>query len=204
MQYALHRRSLSLLESTFYRSSVNICSKSKRGEVDMQRRVAAAAVLACAFIASFAQAAVSPKVGEEPPPKLAWHAKLSDYRGKIVIISFWASWCAPCRHELGVLAAIQKQATRDKVVVFSVNWLEDARKFRELQRFFKDKQLDLNLISDSDGYIGNQYNVTAIPYMVIIGRDGRIAAIHVGYGEGEIDLFAAEINKLWNTAPNPG
>jgi peroxiredoxin len=170
----------------------------------MQRRWAAAVVLACALVAAVAQAAVSPKVGDEPPPKLAWHAKLSDYRGKIVIISFWASWCAPCRHELGVLAAIQKQATRDKVVVFSVNWLEDAGKFRELQRFFKDKQLDLTLISDSDGYIGNQYNVKAIPYMVIIGRDGRIAAIHVGYGEGEIDLFAAEINKLWNATPGPG
>jgi thiol-disulfide isomerase/thioredoxin len=203
MQYALHRRNLSLLESTFYRSAVNICTESKRGRLEMQRRLAAAVVLACALIASVGQAAVYPKVGDEPPPKLAWHAKLSDYRGKIVIVSFWASWCAPCRHELGVLAAIQKQATRDKVVVFSVNWLEDARKFRELQRFFKDKQLDLNLISDSDGYIGNQYNVTAIPYMVIIGRDGRIAAIHVGYGEGEIDLFAAEINKLWNT-PDPG
>ena len=165
----------------------------------MQLRLIVA--LGCMLVASFAQAAPNLQVGDEPPPKLASYAKLSDYRGKIVIVSFWASWCAPCRKEIGVLAAIQKQATRDKVVVFSVNWQESFKRFQQIRHSLKDA--DLTLISDENGYIGHQYNVKAIPYMVIIGRDGRIAAIHIGYGEGEIPVLVAEINSLWNAPANP-
>lgn len=160
-----------------------------------------AVALGYMLIAPSIQAATNLQVGDEPPPKLAWHEKLSDYRGKIVIVSFWASWCAPCRKELGVLAAIQKQATRDKIVVFSVNWQESSKRFQEIRRSLKD--VDLTLISDESGYIGHQYNVKAIPHMVIIGRDGRIAAIHIGYGESEIPALVDEINALWNKSPNP-
>jgi peroxiredoxin len=164
----------------------------------MQFRFAVAAVFGCLLVANSGQAATKLQVGDEPPPKLAWHAKLSDYRGKIVIVSFWASWCPPCRKEIGVLAAIQKQATRDKVVVFSVNWGESAKRFQEIKRNLQG--VDLTLISDEDGYIANQYGVTAIPHMVIIGRDGRIAAIHIGYGDGELAVLADEINAMWNKA----
>lgn len=61
----------------------------------------------------------------------------------------------------------------------------------------------MTLLSDADGYIGAEYNVDAIPHMVIVGRDGRIAAIHLGYGEDEIPLLAKEINALWAQAPAP-
>ena len=164
-------------------------------------RLAVAAVFGCVLVAASGQAAVNLRVGDKPPPKLAWHAKLSDYEGKVVIVSFWASWCAPCRKELGILAAIQKQATRDKVVVFSVNWMESAQRFQQITHSLKD--VDLTLISDENGYIGGQYGVKAIPHMVIIGRDGRIAAIHIGYGDSEFPVLADEINALWNKAPDP-
>jgi thiol-disulfide isomerase/thioredoxin len=109
---------------------------------------------------------------------------LSEYRGKIVIISFWASWCTPCRKELPVLAAIQKKATREKIVVFAVNWRESAERFRDIKHAFKD--VDLTLVSDDRGYYGNEYGVDAIPHMIVIGRDGKIAAVHLGYGETEV------------------
>lgn len=139
------------------------------------------------------------KVGDLPPP-IGRSVNLSDYRGKIVIISFWASWCAPCRKELGTLAKMQAAATRDKVVIFAVNWQQDPEVFWKIQRALRG--VDLTLVSDSSGYIGDKYDVDAIPHMVIVGRDGRIAAIHVGYGESALPALIDEINSLWNQ-PQP-
>ena len=93
------------------------------------------------------------QVGDLPPQKLGFN-KLSDYRGKIVIVSFWASWCAPCRKELEVLASIQKHATRDRVVIFSVNWKENSRQFEEIEHVLNGT--DLTLMSDENGYLGRQ------------------------------------------------
>ena len=140
------------------------------------------------------------KVGDTPPP-LGRSVNLSDYRGKIVIISFWASWCAPCRKEMGMLARLQAAATRDKVVIFAVNWAEDPEVFWKIQRALHG--VDLTLLSDSSGNIGRKYDVDSIPHMVIVGRDGRIAAIHLGYGESRLPALIDEINSLWNQAPQP-
>lgn len=140
------------------------------------------------------------KVGDTPPP-IGRKVNLSDYRGKIVIISFWASWCGPCRKEMATLERLQAAATRDKLVIFAVNWREEPEVFWKIQRALHG--VDLTLVSDSSGNIGRKYDVDSIPHMVIVGRDGRIAAIHVGYGEGAIPALVDEINSLWAQAPQP-
>jgi thiol-disulfide isomerase/thioredoxin len=167
----------------------------------MARLLRSAALLwvVCLLAAAPGHAADKLKVGDMPPQRLGRHVKLDDYRGKIVIISFWASWCPPCRKELAVLAQLQKVATRDKLVIFAVNWRQDPETFWKIQRVLRS--IDLTLLSDSEGYIGNEYDVDAIPHMVIVGRDGRIAAIHVGYSADEIPDLVRQINSLWAQAP---
>ena len=80
-------------------------------------------------------------------------------------------------------------------MVFAVNWRESAERFRDIKHAFRD--VDLTLVSDESGYYGNEYGVGAIPHMIVIGRDGKIAAVHLGYGESEIPRFVDEINALW-------
>jgi hypothetical protein len=99
-----------------------------------------------------------------------------------------------------MLAAIQRNATRDKIVVFAVNWKEGDDRYRAIIRTLKD--VDLALVSEENGYFGGEYGVKAIPHMIIIGRDGRIAAVHVGYGESEIPTLVREINGLWTQSPS--
>lgn len=144
--------------------------------------------------------------GMEPPDHLGADpdgrpVRISEHRGKIVIVSFWAAWCPPCRKELPVLDALQKTAGSDKIRVFSVNWKEPAARFRQLRRNLKG--VTLTLLSDSLGDIGAQYGVKAIPHMVIIGRDGKIASIHRGYSESMIDGLIDEINTLWQQGEAP-
>ncbi len=136
------------------------------------------------------------KVGDDPPDAFGktiarQPVHLADYRGRIVVISFWATWCGPCR---------KKNATTEKVVVLSVNWRQSYDTFRQIHHILKDS--DVTLISDESGRAGEAYGVTAIPHMIILGRDGKIAAIHVGYGEAEIPVLINEINAAWiNSAP---
>ena len=169
-------------------------------------RILASLLLGWVLLADSAGARRLLQVGDAPPDSLGRtlkgeRVKLSDYRGKVVIVTFWASWCSPCRKELQVMANIQKHVSRDQLLVFAVNWKEDHDRFREIAQALKDT--DLSLVSDSEGYYGGQYDVTGIPHMVIVGRDGRIAAIHVGYGEGEIPVLVKEINGLLAAKTEP-
>jgi peroxiredoxin len=169
-------------------------------------RLASRVLVVCLMVAGHALAKEKLQVGDAPPDVLGKassgeRVKLSDYHGKIVIVSFWASWCAPCRKELSILANLQKAVSRDHLVVLAVNWRQDASVYRQITKTLKD--IDLTLISDASGYVGDHYGVNAIPHMFIIGRDGRIAAIHVGYGESEIPILADEINALLATPAEP-
>ena len=146
-----------------------------------------------------APAANKLQVGDDPPDKFGKSASgdrihLADYQGKLVVISFWASWCSPCRKELPMMIELQKIATRERLIVLSVNWQQPPDQFRVIRE--KLKEFDLTLISDPYGAAGRAYDVTAIPHMVIVGKDGKVAAIHVGYSEDELPALVDEINGL--------
>ena len=98
---------------------------------------------------------------------------LADYRGKVVVLNFWASWCEPCRDEMPLL-----QKTHDKIeskggLVLGV----DAKDTSEAARaFMKEYELDFPSLRDRDGEFTGKYGATGYPETFVIDRTGRIAA----------------------------
>lgn len=128
----------------------------------------------------------SPKVGEFPPPLLGKDrdgnpVDLSALRGRPAIVTFWASWCGPCRRELPVLGHFQRTVGTDALTVVAVNFKEPRNEFRSVVRANRD--IAVTWVHDAEGEVSALYGINSVPHMFMIGIDGRIAKIHRGYSE---------------------
>lgn len=165
------------------------------------------AVLAALAMAATALCRAHPGAGEIPPDALGrdrngHDVRVSELRGKVVIVSFWATWCGYCRKELPVLAALQKLKGTTDLQVVGVNHDDDYDKYKEVLRRWK--QLDIILTYDPpDGHIGKPYEIKTLPFMVMIGRDGRVAHVYSGYDEDMLATIMADVDELLaQPAPN--
>jgi len=146
-----------------------------------------------------AGADVGVEVGQLPPEyigktKAGDEVRVTDSRGQLLIISFWATWCAPCLKELPVLNAIQKSAGADRVRVVAVNLKEDKKRYRKALRAYSE--FGITFVHDVRGATGRRFKVEGIPNMFIIDVDGRIAFHHVGYDDSALNGIVDEINSL--------
>ena len=153
-----------------------------------------------AFLFAMAALAV-PEVGDVPPAYLGKDRQgkkvdLKDLRGKVVIVSFWATWCPPCRKELPVLETLQQHAGRDRVRVVAIN-IERPRAYRRMERRLKD--YTMTLINDYNGRTKKRFGVSGIPHLVMIRKDGTVAAIKRGYTEEMVPAMIDEVNALMRT-----
>ncbi len=156
-----------------------------------------AALVAAAFLAL--SPAFAADVGDIPPDELGntdggKDVRLSDSEGRIRIVTFWATWCPPCLKELPVLNAIQNQAGTSRVQVIAINLKESRRQYRKAREAFTD--FNVTFVHDARGKVGERFGVKAIPYMLIIDVDGRVAYKHVGYDDSELENIVGEINTL--------
>jgi len=102
--------------------------------------------------------------------------KLSDFRGQVVYLNFWATWCPPCREEMPAIEAIHKEMG-DKVKVLAVN-IEGTRD--EVSAFAREFGLSFPIVLDSDLSVARKYLVRGIPVSLFIDKDGVIRAKYVG------------------------
>lgn len=100
--------------------------------------------------------------------------KLSDYRGKLVLLNFWATWCAPCIVEMPALQELQQRFPAEKFAVLTIS--VDAER-EVLQKFIEESDLKLTVLHDPTMKTISHYHVEGFPESVFVGPDGRLVAV---------------------------
>ena len=119
--------------------------------------------------------------------------KLSEYRGQVVMLNFWASWCAPCRQEMPLLEDLYQKYKSLGFVILGVNVEEDSRKAKSLLRNVK---VSFPILFDNKNTVSKQYKVAAMPTTVIIDRNGNLRYLHKGYKPGYEKDYQQQVRAL--------
>ena len=118
---------------------------------------------------------------------------LSDLRGQVVMINFWASWCGPCREEMPLLEQIHQRYEALGFTLLGVNVEEDPTNG---QAFLQERPVSFPVLYDSKNSISKLYEVIAMPSTVLIDRQGNIRYLHHGYKPGYENDYQDQIRAL--------
>jgi peroxiredoxin len=119
--------------------------------------------------------------------------ELSRYRGKIVYLDFWASWCAPCLTAIPEIEAMRSEFPAQDFQIIAVN-LDQAKK--KALRFLAKNPVGYPSASDPKGRLPGQYGVETMPTSYLIDRDGVIRYVHRGFQRGDSAKLREEIRAL--------
>ncbi len=104
---------------------------------------------------------------------------LDDYRGQVVLVNFWATWCPPCVHELPSIQALKDNFAEDAFEVLAMNMGEASRDINLFLKQFKTK-LDFPILLNADKGVSDEWKVRVMPTTLIIDKTGHIAVYHLG------------------------
>lgn len=122
--------------------------------------------------------------------------RLEEMRGQVVLINFWASWCGPCRQEMPVL---QKIHTRYEPLGFTVLGVNVDEEPKKAERIAERMNLDFPLLLDSKQKVSESFDVNAMPFTVLVDRDGVVRYIHRGYKPGDEAHYVNKLKPLLRT-----
>jgi thiol-disulfide isomerase/thioredoxin len=161
-------------------------------------------VIICAVLV-FAAVAVSKytqrqqsntSLGKAPSFKLrnlaGQEVSLDQYRGKVVLLDFWATWCGPCQMTMPLLERLEKENPKN-MTLLAINIGESAETVRDYVRL---QNVSSEVLLDEDSAVGSAYGASAIPLQVLIDKNGVIRHTHAGLGPDTIAQLRAEIQKL--------
>ncbi len=103
---------------------------------------------------------------------------LREFRGRVVLLNFWATWCVPCREEIPAMQALARDLGPRGLVVLAVNYEEDPE---TVQAFVRDTGLTLPVLLDRDGAVARRYRVAGLPTSVFVDRRGAVAGSVIGF-----------------------
>ena len=127
---------------------------------------------------------------------------LDAYRGSLVFLNFWATWCGPCRTEMPAMQALHERlAPGADFVMLAINLQEDAGQVR---RFVTEMGLSFRILLDSSGEIAASYGARTLPMSYLIDKDGSILARVIGIRSWDEPEFERLFRALAGRGPAPG
>lgn len=131
----------------------------------------------------------APELGPAAGAELTW-AKL---KGKVVIVDFWAAWCAPCKEELPELEEMYKTHKERGLTVIGINQDEERD---EMQAFLKTMPLSFPMVFDEGKSIAGRWQPPTMPTAYVIDRQGKIAFIQAGYERKDLPVLVQKVEAL--------
>ena len=120
---------------------------------------------------------------------------LSDFRGKVVLLDFWASWCAPCRKEMPFLVDLFQKNREKGLMIIGINIDQDPKNRDKFLSALAVKP-EFPIVADPTSKICPLYNLEGMPFTVLIDRKGLIRFLHVGFKEEAKTEFLKEVETL--------
>ncbi|MCI2284153.1 TlpA family protein disulfide reductase [Colwellia sp. MSW7] len=121
---------------------------------------------------------------------------LSEHKGKVVYIDFWASWCGPCRKSFPWMNTVHEKYKQQGFSVISIN-LDADKSLAE--KFLVETPANFSVIYDPKGKIAKHFKIQGMPSSMLIGRDGKIKSRHTGFFTNKISTYQEEIEQLLAT-----
>lgn len=119
--------------------------------------------------------------------------RLSEYRGDVVMINFWATWCGPCRQEMPLLDDLYARYGRVGFSLLGVNIDDDARRAMQM---VEELGVNFPVLFDDTKEVSKLYQVEAMPVTVLVDRAGTVRHVHHGYKPGYEEKYLTEIRSL--------
>lgn len=119
--------------------------------------------------------------------------RLSEYRGNVVMINFWATWCGPCRQEMPLLDQLYARYERVGFSLLGVNIDDDSRRAMQM---IEDLGISFPVLFDARKEVSKLYEVEAMPVTVLVDREGYVRYVHHGYKPGYEDKYLDQIRSL--------
>ena len=120
--------------------------------------------------------------------------RLSELRGEVVLLNFWATWCGPCRQEMPLLDDLHQ---RYKDMGFTVIGVNVENKPEKADAMLAKKPVSFPILYDTKSEVSKLYKVDAMPTTVVVDRDGNMRHLHRGFKPGYEDAYAAQVKQLF-------